>query len=71
MKGLKMKISNEEIRKLEEMLENYKSKHGEVSNMPDTLNCYCGANCTCTCESYCDGNGKGGSNICWQSGAKR
>ena len=66
-----MKITNEELKKLEEMLENYKNEHGEISNIPDALNCYCMANCTSTCESYCDGTSKGGSNICWQSGATR
>jgi len=57
-----MNIDDQEVLKLRALLESYKQKHGTIATgAPESINCYCGANCTSSCSSYCDGN----SGYCW------
>lgn len=66
-----MKISSQELSSIESKLELYKKEHTQACTAEDSLNCYCGASCTSTCSTYCDGGGRGGRNICWQNGGRR
>ena len=65
-----MKITQEEMNELKSMLKRYTADHGDINMSSDSLNCYCAANCTSTCVTYCDGSAIGGG-LCWQSGGRR
>lgn len=60
-----MNINEQEVLKLRTLLETYKKQHGTIATgSPESINCTCGASCTNSCETYCDG----ASSICWQTG---
>ena len=64
-------MNTKEISKLRELLKNYEQENGNIDlKKSDALNCYCGAVCTNSCSTYCDGAGAGGRNICWQLGRR-
>ena len=57
-----MALNENEVIKLQKLLENYKQQHGTISTeVSESINCYCGACCTGSCSSYCDGS----SGMCW------
>ena len=60
-----MKVSKSELAKLGAMLDAYKSEHGTIATSSDpTLNTWgCGAMCTNSCSSYCDGS----RCFCWKA----
>ena len=60
-----MKVSKSELVKLGAMLDAYKSEHGTIATSSDpTLNTWgCGAMCTNSCSSYCDGS----RCFCWKA----
>lgn len=59
-----MKISKAELGKLNTMLTAYVGKHGTIAtNDNATLNDACGASCTHSCSSYCDGS----RCMCWKT----
>ena len=63
-----MNINEHEVSKLRALLDSYKKKHGTIATgAPESINCTCGATCTHTCNTYCDGN----SGMCWQDGGRR
>ena len=59
-----MKVSKSELAKLGAMLDAYKSEHGTIAaSSAPTLNCGCGATCSFSCSSYCDGS----RCFCWKA----
>ena len=59
-----MNVNQDELAKLTAMLNSYKQKHGTIamSDSPN-MNYVCGATCTISCDSYCDGS----RCFCWKS----
>ena len=59
-----MKVSKTELAKLGALLDAYKSEHGVIALSADsTVNTVCGASCTQSCDTYCDGS----RCFCWKS----
>lgn len=68
-----MKISANELAKVEQMLNAYKAQHGDVEIVREATNCsgscagYCSGGCNNFCTSGCRGKCDGSSGFCWSS----